>query len=825
MKKNKVLLIGWDAADWKVIMPLIEQGKMPTLAALINRGVYGRIQTLDPPLSPMLWTSIATGVRADKHGIGGFIEPTPNGEGLRPVTSTSRKVKAVWNILNQEGFRSNVVAWWPSNPAEPINGVMVSNLFQVAKKSLSEEWVMPSGTIHPTEMADILKEFRVHPHEITMSMAYPFIPNLNKDQELRKEKRTFGVLKTIANAATVHAASTYLQSETEWDFMAVYHDAIDHFCHLAMRYFPPRRPEVNEKEFEDFNGVVEAGYRFHDMMLERTLELADENTTIILVSDHGFHSDEQRPLNIPNEPSGPAIEHSPYGIYVMAGPGIRTGGKQISGASILDVTPTILHYLGLSVGKDMEGKVLMQCFENPTPVKYIESWEAIKGNDGMHNELLREDPWAAQEALQQLVELGYIEELEDDKLQQVERAKRENRYYIARNMLNGKRVNEAIEVLEEIFNESRIIRYGQRLAFAYLSKRMYRKCGALLKELKQIIREEKISYMKEKNPDKNADVFENFEFEEPMYLEFIEGLLLLAINKYSEALPILQKIQDKNQNNLQVALQIAQVLNQRKKYTEAEKQFRKAINIEPVNQYAHYGLGVSLLKRNLLDEAIESFLTAIDFDFYMPNAHFHLGEALYKKNLFEDSSKAFEVAIRIAPGMTKAHKWLLDIYSTKFINPERAENTRQFLQNNILGEITIISGVQNCNLNEVKKMLKHAGIPYCDDQQTKDKIKNLHVRAGFLKEYINSSFFVPDHLLAYLPHNYSYRLIYLDSDIIPSNANINSETIYFNELQKKQLQRDKIEGWISSQANLKVFYFGLDLSEENKADFEVFMNQ
>jgi tetratricopeptide (TPR) repeat protein len=438
---------------------------------------------------------------------------------------------------------------------------------------------------------------------------------------------------------------------------------------------------------------------------------------------------------------------------------------------------------------------------------------------------LREDPWAAQEALQQLVELGYIEELEDDKLQQVERAKRENRYYIARNMLNGKRVNQAIEVLEEIFNESKIVRYGQRLAFAYLSKRMYRKCGALLKDLKQIIREEKIAYLKAKNPEKKSDAFENLEFEEPMYLEFIEGLLLLAINKYSQALPILQKIQDKNQNNLQVALQIAQILNQRKKFAEAEKQFIKAISIDPSNQYAHYGLGISFLKRNLFDEAIESFLAAIDFDFYMPNAHFHLGEVLFKKGLFEDASQAFEVAIRIAPGMTKAHKWLLDIYSTKIINPEKAESTKQFLKNNILGQITIISGVQNCNISDVKKMQNRMGISFCDDQQTKDKIKNLHVRTGFLQEYVNKSIFVPDHLLAYLPQNFAYKLIYIDADIIPSDSETSTDTIHLDELQKNLLQRDKIEAWISSQANLKVYYFGKEMSEENRTDFEDFANK
>jgi predicted AlkP superfamily phosphohydrolase/phosphomutase/tetratricopeptide (TPR) repeat protein len=821
-KRNKVLLIGWDAADWKVILPLIEQGKMPALAGLINRGVYGRLQTLDPPLSPMLWTSIATGMRADKHGIGGFVEPTPTGEGLRPVTSTSRKVKAIWNILNQEGFRSNVVAWWPSNPAEPINGVMVSNLYQVAKNSINDKWEMPAGTVHPMELSGILKQFRVHPQEITVAMAQPFIPNVAQDLELRKEKRTAGVLKTIANAASVHAASTYLQVEHEWDFMAVYHDAIDHFCHLAMRYFPPCRPEIDEKEFENYKDVVEAAYRFHDMMLERTLELTDENTTIVLLSDHGFHCDEQRPLRIPNEPSGPAVEHSPYGIFVMAGPGVRSGGSQISGASVLDITPTILHYLNLPVGKDMDGKVLLQCFEKPAPINFINSWENVDGDAGLHNELLREDPWAAQEALQQLVELGYIEEMDDDKLNQVERAKRENRYYIARNLLNGKRINEAIEILLEIYNESKILRYGQRLAFAYLSKKMYRRCGELIAELKKNVHEEYKSHIRSKLKTVEPDTFENMEFEEPMYLEYLEGLLLLAINKPNQALPILQKVQIKNPFNIQVILNIAQILNQRKKYTESEVQFKKALTIDAKNAIAHFGLGLSFLRRNLLDESIEHLLSAVDQDFYMPNAHFYLGQALFTKNLFEDAAAAFEVAVRLRPGMTKAHKWLYVLYTEKIPNKEKAKFTENFLNNNILGEIILISGIDGTKLDFVEKELSKHGISCAFDQLTNDRITNLHIRNTFLAQYVGKAIFVPNQLLMSLPNNFSYRLIYLNSDLLGWNK---SDVINVLELEREVIQREKIETWISSQAGLKVFY-GTDLkSVDELSEFEHFINE
>ena len=117
---KRLLLIGWDAADWKIIHPLLAKGEMPHLARLIAEGVRGNIATIYPPLSPMLWTSIATGKRAHKHGIHGFIEPAEDGMSVHPISNLGRKTKAFWNILNQHGKRSVVVGWWPSHPAERL---------------------------------------------------------------------------------------------------------------------------------------------------------------------------------------------------------------------------------------------------------------------------------------------------------------------------------------------------------------------------------------------------------------------------------------------------------------------------------------------------------------------------------------------------------------------------------------------------------------------------------------------------------------------------------------------------------------------------------
>jgi predicted AlkP superfamily phosphohydrolase/phosphomutase/tetratricopeptide (TPR) repeat protein len=797
MKKNKILLLGWDAADWKIIDKLIAESKMPALQRLIQKGVRGNLKTIDPPLSPMLWTSIATGFRADKHGISGFIEPTTTGDGLRPVTSTSRKVKAIWNIYNQEGWKSNVVGWWPSNPVEPINGVMVSNFFQVANKPISEPWIMQKGTIHPENLEETLKEFRVHPHEITVPMVAPFIPNIMSDVELRSNKKTIGVIKTIANSASIHAASTYLIQETEWDFMAIYHDAIDHFCHIGMKFNAPKREQIKQEDFDNFNGIVEAGYRYHDLMLHRILDIIDENTTLLLISDHGFYSDHQRPLHIPHEPSGPAVEHSPYGIFLMVGPGIKQNQK-ISGASILDITPTLLYHSGLPVGKDMEGKILYQCFDNPNEAKFIPSWEEKIGNSGQHNEEIREDPWAAQEAMNQLVELGYIDAPNEDISNQIIASKRESQYYIARNLINGGKVLEAIEILEKIYAESKTHRYGQRLAMCYLSKRRYKQCIDLIEDIKNSKQKKQEEYP--------------VNIEEPMYLEYLYGLYYLAVNKLQKALPILEEILAQNPNNFHILLNIALIYLERKKYIQSEKFFIKCLAIDDQNTVAHHGLGISFLRQNKYEEAIDEFLLTIETNFYFPKAHYHLGETLFKMNDFEDATKAFEVAIKIAPNMIKPHEWLFTIYSEKIINRELAERSRNFLSKNKKGKIIVFNGLEGIDYSPYLKILNDYKIKIIDKAELDVRVK----KALNQVDDLITAVFVPSHLLHFLPTFYQYQFVELllpEKIILEKLNQVNNKKRSINLNQINELNRiyELKNTWLESNPTVK--YYSLNCDE------------
>ena len=156
----------------------------------------------------------------------------------------------------------------------------------------------------------------------------------------------------MAQCASVHNAATYLAEAEDWDFLAVYYDMIDHAGHDFARYEAPRMEHISEEDFKTYRYVIESTYRYHDMMLGRWLELIDDQTTVIVLSDHGFYHGEGRPLaeraRLSGErPAGvhtnPLVWHRLHGVFVASGPGIKKDSL-VHSASLLDVAPTILTY-------------------------------------------------------------------------------------------------------------------------------------------------------------------------------------------------------------------------------------------------------------------------------------------------------------------------------------------------------------------------------------------------------------------------------------------------------------------------------------------------
>ena len=690
---HKLLLIGWDGADWKTINPLLDAGHMPNLEKLVNEGVAGNLATLYPSLSPMLWTSIATGKRPFKHGIHGFTEPDPHGGGIRPITTISRKTKAVWNILGQKGKMCNVIGWWPSHPAEPISGVMVSNHFQRAVAPIDKPWPVPPGAIHPPDLAPRIAHLRLHPQELGSEHIAPFVPHFDRvDQD--KDHRLETLAKLICDCTSIHSAATAIMQLEPWDFMAIYYDTIDHFSHAFMRYHPPRLDWVPEQEFDLWKDVVTGGYRYHDMMLGALMALAGDDTTIMLVSDHGFHPDHLRPRHIPVEPAGPAVQHRHYGILVIRGPGIKQD-ERIYGANLLDVTPTILTALGLPVGEDMDGRPLVNAFEQPPAIETIPSWDEVEGRAGMHPPERQMDPVEAREAINQLVALGYIEQPNEDQAKAAAQTVRELNYNLARAYMSANRHADAATYLEELVREwPDEYRFGIHLVSCYealdriaearlaLEELFKRKAGNAAKARKEL-RE-----FGEKHKDRKPEDLEEKELHElrrlrseagrnPYTMEYLMGSLLFAEGREEEALDHLKRAEKCDARQPGLYIKLGDVYLKAKRWEEAEASFRRAIQIDEDSAPAYTGLCCSLLGRRQNMMGAGAALKSVGLTYHNPRAHFLLGVALHRMGRLPRAVEALNVAVAQNPNYVAAHRRLAHIYAKRLKDPDSAAAHRR----------------------------------------------------------------------------------------------------------------------------------------------------
>ena len=153
-RRPPVWVIGLDGADWKYLDELMASGAMPELQRLVREGRHGVLKTEQPPLSPLLWTTMMTGVSPLEHRILDFARRRP-GDGVpEPITSSERRVPAVWNMAAGARRRVVVLGLWATHPAEAVNGLMVADRFF----SFLHPDEAPAGSVAPAERMAWAKE-------------------------------------------------------------------------------------------------------------------------------------------------------------------------------------------------------------------------------------------------------------------------------------------------------------------------------------------------------------------------------------------------------------------------------------------------------------------------------------------------------------------------------------------------------------------------------------------------------------------------------------------------------------------------------------------
>jgi len=414
----KVLLIGVDAGEWDVLGPLLDAGKAPHFARMRDQGSSGKLRSLEPlTKSPIIWASIATGKVPQKHGILDFFmkqrakdrareaaagkggAATRVGEGEAPATSNLWRARPVWEILGGLGHTVGVVGWWTTWPAKPVNGVLVSDYVQYDTGTWPKK---DSRRCYPDTLDPIVERLRVKPENVSWAEIFQFVAPFDTTQVTARQEELVHDLRWIYAAdLTFYRVGMELYRKKHPDFFTVYFRGVDEVSHLYWDIDLPGSfsPPLTEAETAWLKPLIPNYYVFTDRLIGDFLHEADKSTDVIVCSDHGFMGGGRG-----------VMAHKLDGMIFMMGPHVEKGGN-ISGATVLDVTPTVLAMFGLPVARDMDGRPIPGGLD-PALVKRMERETRLQTYETARTAGEGEQPVSSPvdpELRERLRSLGYIQ--------------------------------------------------------------------------------------------------------------------------------------------------------------------------------------------------------------------------------------------------------------------------------------------------------------------------------------------------------------------------------------------------------------------------------
>ena len=681
----KVVLLGLDGADWQILDSLIATGKVPTFAKLKEGGAWANLRSMDPMLSPLLWTTLATGKPPEEHGVMDFMVPDPETGRPSPVSSRSRRVRALWNFFSAAGLSCDVVAWWATWPAEAVNGTLVSD--RVAYSLFSVDGgPPPRGTVFPEAYAGEIARLKVAADSISAEELRPFVSiSASELKELRKKAATdpkfssrnpvLHLARILAGTKTYQAIALNLLSRGQSDFFALYYQGIDEVSHRFAHFADPKMDMVSEAEHARYRKAVPSFYIYQDQLLSEILSRVDPGSLVIVISDHGFKSGASRPKDQPPDLEGqPAKWHRPYGIFLASGPMVAPGEKDT--LSLLDIAPTVLAAAGLPPAADMPGRLrtdlFTAAFDATLPQQRVPSYE--QGRMAGQSAALPEDDAstrAAQAMEENLRSLGYIGgggnssqaagtpfahaalagiHLQNGKLTEAEKEaqaalKLEPGYlpalvYLAQVYERQKRYDAALPLARQAADSDSPDRQSGLfllVATLYVSLGKPREGLADLRNFLPRRGQESdlhsaLGILLEAAGDgrgAEAEYRQALQLD-PLAQEPIQRLFQLyrKTGQLDRLLPALQSAVGKNPDSAFHNNFLALTLEQTGRGKEAEDYYRRALKADPEHGAALVNLGSLLAKQRRLDEAIPLFKRALARDPGSLEARISLGAAL-----------------------------------------------------------------------------------------------------------------------------------------------------------------------------------------------------
>lgn len=407
--RGRLIVIGLDALDWKLVDELTRRGAMPNLKRLLDRGLQVTVRMRPPLLSPLIWTTIATGQPPDVHGVLDFVEQDPESGQPKPVTSLSRKATALWEMAAACGRTSAVIGWWATYPASaPQGGAVYSD--RLTEQLMGIEENRP-GLADPMDAALRARELTVRGSRVTPAMLAPILEVTQAELDAVPtgpaawDNPIGGAARLMAATITVERL-TEAELERGTEVVLSYLEGTDTVGHLFGMYRPPAMPGSDPELARRFGPVPDRYHAYVDAWLGRIVARMTPADTLVILSDHGFAWGDDRPTVASGAHTPTAVFwHRPDASFLAVGPGVAPDASRRR-MEPLDILPTFLALAGLPVGEDLPGRAPAWVFKEKPPALPVVRYAALSPVVRPAAAALPQE--AREEELAKLRALGYL---------------------------------------------------------------------------------------------------------------------------------------------------------------------------------------------------------------------------------------------------------------------------------------------------------------------------------------------------------------------------------------------------------------------------------
>ena len=265
---GKIIVIGLDGATFDLIKPWAEAGYLPVLKRIMQEGAHGSLASTLPPMTAPAWTAFATGCNPGKHRLYDWIAREPDSYRFTPVTALDGKAPTIYSLLSQNGRKVVSLNVPMTYPPTPVNGVMVSGM---PTPSTDVQFTYPEQTYQ--EILDAVGDYILYPdpgEAYSDSGIDSFLEKLYRSADLR--------MQTFA----------YLRERENPDFAMMVFNGTDTISHAMWKFMDASHPLHDPAKFEKYGNAIRDYYQHVDGLLGGVLNSLDENTTLVVMSDHGF---------------------------------------------------------------------------------------------------------------------------------------------------------------------------------------------------------------------------------------------------------------------------------------------------------------------------------------------------------------------------------------------------------------------------------------------------------------------------------------------------------------------------------------------------------